>query len=120
MKIRKDDRVLSVVGWQPTGDLGPLTGYTTRSGKAVWFLKAPPKTPPTGWQRKQRNRFRLIAIMWRRLTEEQRQNWLQAADAARLNITGYNLFVWYHHKLDHAVIRTIEHQTGINLIPLYP
>ena len=41
-----------------------------------------------------------------------------AARAAGLSITGYNLFVWYQYSQDLATIQTIEHQTGINLLPL--
>lgn len=111
--------VLTLCGMGPTGDLGPLTGYTSKRGKPVWFLKAPPKTPATGWQQKQRNMFRLIARLWHSLTPQQRKDWLAAAVAAGLNITGYNLFVWYQHTLDQAVIKTIEHQSGITLLPIF-
>lgn len=113
-------KILNVVGFRPTGDLGPLTGYTSKRGKAVWFLKAPPKTPPTGWQRIQRNRFRLIAMLWAQLTPHRQDRWKIAAIKSRLNITGYNLFVWYQYTLDGLVIGTVERQSGITLLPVYP
>lgn len=119
MQITAKSKILSIVGFGPTGDLGPLTGYTSKRGKPVWFVKAPPKTPPSRWQRRERNRFRLIATLWTNLTKAQRENWRAAATAARLTITGYNLFVWYQYTMDHAVIRTIEHQSGITLLPLF-
>jgi len=116
MLIDAKGKVLKLCGFSPTGDFGPLTGYTSKRGKAVWYLKAPPKTPPTGWQRIQRWRFRFAARAWKSLTSSQRADWLAAATKARLNITGYNLFVWYQLLPDRAVIRTVEHQSGINLL----
>jgi len=112
------DNTLTFIGFGPTGDLGPLTGYTSKRGKAVWYLKAPPKTPATGWQQRQRNQFKITALLWNGLTEAARQDWLTAARRAHLNITGYNLFVWYQYTQDHAVIHTIEQQAKISLIPL--
>jgi len=116
MLIDKHHKVLKLIGFSPTGDLGPLTGYTTKRGKAVWFLKAPPKIPPTGWQTVQRNAFRMNAFAWKALPPEQRANWMDAAHLARLTITGFNLFTWYHLRPDPAVIRTIERISGIKLI----
>ena len=117
MLIAPKSKALNLLGLRPTGDLGPLTGYTSKRGKPVWFLKAPPTSPPTGWQIHQRNLFRAIAVHWNHLSPEQRAAWLAAAEAARLKITGYNLFVWYHLTNDRAAIATIEHQTGIQLLP---
>lgn len=119
MQIATDTKLLNYLGIQPTGDLGPLTGYTTQRGRGVWYLKAPPKTPATGWQRQQRNRFRMIALLWRQLQPAQRSDWLRAAKAAGLTITGYNLFVWYQYSLDHDAIRTVERQSQITLLPLF-
>lgn len=118
MLIAPETKVLNYLGFSPTGDLGPLTGYTTKRGRGVWYLKAPPKTPSTPWQTRERNKFRLIALLWNGLPAAQRQDWLSAAGAAKLNITGYNLFVWYQHTQDDATIHTIERQSGITLIPL--
>ena len=110
-------KLLTILGLQPTGDLGPLTGYTSKRGKPVWFLKAPPTKPPTGWQVHQRNKFRLAAVQWAMLLEQERQAWLDAARLAHLTITGYNLFVYYHCTHDRATIATIEHQSGVQLLP---
>lgn len=119
MLIATDTKLLNYLGLQPTGDLGPLTGYTTQRGKGVWYLKAPPKTPATGWQARERNRFRLIAALWRNLHHFQRSDWLRAARAAGLSITGYNLFVWYQYSLDDQAIHTVERQSRITLLPLF-
>lgn len=105
------------MGFRPTGDLGPLTGYTSKRGIGVWYLKAPPKEPPTGYQTHYRNLFRLVAEAWQSLPEAKRTDWLDAARRASLRITGYNLFLWYYHTRDIACIRTIEHQSGLKLIP---
>ncbi len=112
-------KILTFIGLGPTGDLGPLTGYTSKRGKAVWYLKAPPKTPATPWQRQVRNRFRLIAMLWRSLTVQQRFDWQLAAVRARLTITGYNLFVWYQYTKEAPTIHTVERQSGITLLPLW-
>jgi len=117
MLIDAKGKVLKLCGFSPTGDFGPLTGYTSKRGKAVWYMKAPPKTPPTGWQRLQRWRFRLAALAWNSLTSSQRADWLLAAPKARLNITGYNLFIWYQLMRETPVIRTVERQSGVTLLP---
>lgn len=119
MIIGANSSLLTIVGLTPSGDLGPLTGYTSKRGKPVWFQKAPPKSPPTGWQRQQRNKFRVIAILWQTLQPQQRLDWEAAALKANLNVTGYNLFVWYQHTLEDATINTVERQSGITLLPLF-
>lgn len=117
MLIGPEWKALNLIGLNPTGDLGPLTGYTSKRGKAVWFLKAPPTTPATPWQVHQRNMFRLVAQLWRALTVDQRLDWQKAARRAHLNITGYNLFVWFQHTKDCNALRTIQHQSGVTLLP---
>jgi len=116
MLLATKTKTLNLLGLRPTGDLGPLTGYTSKRGKPVWFLKAPPTSPPTGWQIHQRNLFRQIARHWRELPADVRADWQEAARLAHLNITGYNLFVYFHTSRDRDAIATIEHQTGIQLL----
>ena len=120
MKLQPKARGLHLIGLRPTGDLGPLTGYTTRHGRGVWFMKAPPKTPPTCWQTHQRNAFRALGAAWSALSQDVRDDWQRAAKLARLTITGYNLWTWYGFTNDSATILTIEHQTGVKLISLPP
>lgn len=110
------NKILSLLGWRPTGDLGPLTGYTSRRGKIVWFLKAPPTCPPSDWQISQRNKFRLVAMAWKALTEVQRDQWKTAEQLGHLNITGYNLFTYWCLTRDDDTIRTIQRQTDTSLI----
>lgn len=108
--------LLNILGLNPTGDLGPLTGYTSKRGKAVWFLKAPPTTPATPYQNHQRNIFRLVAMAWRALPADVRQAWLDAAPRAHLRITGYNLFTYWQITRDRPTLRTIEHLAQLELI----
>ena len=116
MVMTPEDIMLSFLGFGATGDLGPLTGYTNKRGKLVWFLKAPPTCPPRPWQISQRNTFRLIAMAWNGLSSAARKQWHLAEVRGHLNITGYNLFTWWSITGDDAIIHTIEHQTGTNLI----
>lgn len=108
--------VISLLGWRPTGDLGPLTIYTSKRGKIVAFLKAPPTCPPSAWQSHQRNAFRLVARAWNGLTDAQRNQWHLAEVRGPLNITGYNLFTYWCLSGDDDSIRTIQRQTGTNLV----
>ncbi len=116
MLLAPNDKTLNLLGFSPTGDIGPLTGYTSKRRRPVFFLKAPPTTPATPWQTHQRNVFRLVARNWQALTPAKRADWATAARTAHLNITGYNFFLWYHTVGDLETVRTIENQTGINLL----
>lgn len=116
MVMTPQDELLSFLGFGATGDLGPLTGYTNKRGKLVWFIKAPPTCPATDWQISQRNTFRLIAMAWKALSDPARQQWHLAETRGHLNITGYNLFTWWSITEDDGPILTIQHQTGTNLI----
>lgn len=101
------------------GDLGPFTFYTSKRKGLVWFLKAPPKKPPTASQVHQRNKYRIAAECWNALTQQQRRNWTRAAHDANLSITGYNFFIFYITKGTESYVQTIERQTGIVLLPLW-
>ncbi len=109
---RTTTKFIPFLGFAPTGDLGPLTIYTAKNGKTVYFLKAPPLVPATLFQKRQLTRFRNAAILWRQLTKEQRNAWLQAAKSANLYCTGYNFWVFWQLRRDVGAIRTIEQITG--------
>ena len=111
-------RPLSLLGLRPTGDLGPLTCYTSKRGRTVWFQKSPPLKPPSPRQISQRNKLRLNAELWRSLDQDQRDQWSLAEKRGSLVITGYNLFVWWSLGGDPNVIKTIERQTDSTLIPV--
>lgn len=107
---------LKLLGMNATGDLGPLTAYTSRRAGTVWFVKAPPTKPPTLHQIHQRDRFRFAARAWRTLDESTRQKWHAAARRARLIVHGYTLYIWWALKRDRAAMRTIELQSGLSLV----
>lgn len=109
--------LIPYLGFRPTGDLGPLTIYTARNGKTVYFLKAPPLVPATLFQKRQRQRFKNCARLWWMLTQGERDAWLTAAKTANLYCTGYNLFLYWQTKHDIGTIRTIERITGQTLLP---
>lgn len=116
-RLRLDKRTLSLIGWNLTGDFGPATFYTTRTGRIAKFARSPPLNPPTAEQIAQRQRFTNCGAAWAALTKEQRANWERACRRASLSITGYNFFVYYQMRGDLCLVRTIERQTGITLIP---
>jgi len=107
---------LKFLGMNPTGDLGPLTAYTSRRHGNVWFTKSPPLEPASDWQRRQRDRFRLAAKAWRALDEKTRQRWHRACRLAGLYIHGYNLWIWWQLVRRRATLATIERQSGIQLL----
>lgn len=109
------ERMYHVFGFHPSGDLGPLTFYTSKRGRLVFFPKAPPLSPPSTRQRHERNRFKLIAQSWNALAKDVRQRWSLAARKASLAISGYNLYVYYCYTLDRQALATIERQTGLTL-----
>jgi hypothetical protein len=102
------------------GDIDGLTLYVSSRGKVVAFLRAPPDKPPSADQTTIRNRWRAAGSAWAALPEPQRRNWLSAARRTSLRITGYNLFVYWITTANDATIRTIERQTGLQLITYTP
>jgi len=107
---------LKLIGFSPTGDLGPLTAYTSRKQGAVWFVKSPPLKAPSPWQLRQRDRFRLAAEAWRSLDENRRNSFDLAAKRARLLVCGYTLWVWWQLRRDAGAMHTIELHSGLKLI----
>lgn len=116
MKRRED--LLRFLGFNTQGDLGPWTFYTSKRKGLIFFQKSPPLEPPSRKQIHQRNKFRLTGMIWRSLTPDQRDAWSRAAVAARLQITGYNLFTYYVTRNDLAVINSVERVSHIQLLPL--
>lgn len=98
MEINRNAVLL--LGWNQQGDLGPITTYTSKTGKLVVFPRSPPLNPPTPEQTAMRQRFKLIAALWRMMTHEQKQKWRTAAEKHRLRMTGYGLFVALQCKPD--------------------
>jgi hypothetical protein len=78
----------------------------------VWYVKAPPTTPPTDNQIAQQNAFRYAAAAWNAFAPEERAQWEAAAKRACLRITGYDLCTYYFLTEDNAAIETVERQAG--------
>jgi len=107
-----------MLGFRPTGDIGPYTFYTSQRNAIVFFPKAPPLNPPSYLQTVQRNRFRLAAKQWQALPELERENWERVAKTAKLTITGYNLFVWHLLRHGQTTVQAFSDRYGIQLLPL--
>lgn len=118
MKVPVNDLLL--LGFDLTGDIGPLTAYTTNKGRAVLYPRASPLNPPSDAQVIQRDRFTEAAAAYAELTDDTKQKWQQAARRASLRITGYNLWTYYFIRRDKPCIQTICNQTGIDLISSLP
>lgn len=103
------------LGLSVQGDLGPLTIYTDKRAKTVFFLRAPPLNPPSPIQEYLREFFTQQAASWRASGRANRDNWQRAARAANLGISGYCLWVWFARTRDEGSLRTIERQSGRTL-----
>ncbi len=104
------------LGFMISGDVGPLTFYTSQRSKHVIFDKKPPLNPPSQLQIRQRNIFRSIADAWRNLPPEAKARWEAASIKLGCRMNGYHVWVWWQTKRDLAGIRTIERKTGIPLV----
>ncbi len=116
--MRRNEDILRYLGFNTQGDLGPWTFYTSKTKGLVFFQKSPPLEPPSRAQIHQRNKFRLVGMIWQSLTVDQRKEWELASKRAHLQITGYNLFTYYILTSDAAAIMTVERDAGVDLIPL--
>lgn len=104
-----------MLGWRPSGDIGPDTVYTSTRGEIVWFPRAPPLNPPTQSQTNQRKEMTRAAKAWRTLTPAQRENWEAATHRCSLKLTGYNLYCFASITGNLEVIATIAHQARLVL-----
>lgn len=104
-------------GWNTQGDFGPFTFYTSKRFALVFFLRSPPTSPPSGLQRAQRKRFGQAAREWSLLSGSARAAWEEATKRTHLAISAINLWMYWKLSNDRAAIATIEHQSGISLLP---
>jgi hypothetical protein len=106
-----------LIGFNPTGDLGPFTIYTSRRAGTVWFLKPRGKKFMCFRRTHYQNRFKFAGQAWRTLTQETRNAWNLACRRAYLYLHGYALWTWWQLRRDRPAIRTIERQSGVRLLP---
>lgn len=90
---------LNVLGFYPYGDLGPLTIYTNRKRRVVAFDRAPPLSPPSWLQKRQRYALTAAAKSWSSLNATDRLWWEDRARLNHLKITAFNLYM--HVQLTH-------------------
>jgi len=114
--LGKIDKYINFLGFKVQGDIGPITCYTSKKGKIVWYLKAPPKEPPSEHQTMNRIAWAESAIMWRMLDPEERTVWKEIARRANLRITGFNLFTYYQMTKDIRPIITACDKAEMSLL----
>jgi len=110
--------IFRFMGLSPTGDMGHYTFYTTKKRVVIVYDKAPPLKPATYRQLVRRNRWRLAAEAWQLMQPGTRAAWHEAARLARLNIHGYNLFVFWFTTQRKSYVETVSRIAGIPLLPL--
>lgn len=111
-----NENILRYLGFNTQGDLGPWTFYTSQRKGLVWFIKSPPLEPASFLQTHYRNLFRAAARVWNSLPENERDNWLDAAELTHLEVHGYNLFVYVAVTQDASFVPTLERLTGRSLV----
>lgn len=114
---RQDNKILALIGYSVTGDLGPWTFYRSKRGALVFFPRAPALNPPTHRQLVMRDHFKNAAFIWQTLTPTDRTAWMTLATRARLRVTGYNMFVYWRTTSDWSIIQTLMRQTGVTVQP---
>lgn len=116
--MKLDDRQLhKFLGWNTQGDLGPYTFYTDKRRNLVFFLKAPPEKPASYFQTIIRQKLSDAAHIWNHFPAATKANWEAATKRLSLKLTGYNLYTFYHMTGERHVIRTIERQSALQLLP---
>ncbi|NIS83042.1 MAG: hypothetical protein GTO14_23215 [Anaerolineales bacterium] len=106
---------LSILGVTVKGDLAGHTVYTDRYNRKVFYVKAPPTTPPTPMQVCQRQRFTQAVECWNTLALEQKAEWERLSLTASLPMTGHNVFMHVALTGDFTTLATLERQTGITV-----
>jgi hypothetical protein len=92
---RTDNKILAMLGFSVTGDMGPYTLYRSHRGKLIFYPRAPALNPPTPLQSVMRQRFKVAAQMWQMMPPSQHQAWERATIKTRLKLTGYDLWVYW-------------------------
>lgn len=108
-----------LIGLMISGDLGPLTIYTTKKRRIVAFPKSPPHKPGSPAQLTQRYRFAQAQNAWRELTIVQQQAYVDVVNGLSICMTGANLWIHFCLMHDIGVWDTLQSQSGITL-SLFP
>ncbi len=116
--VHQVDKFGYLMGFSPTGDLGPYTMYTSQRNRPVWFPRSPPLTPPSRRQTEQRNRWKAAARFWQTVPAAEKKNWERAAQRVNLRITFHNLFIFWATTGRTAIVDTVARNSGIKLLPI--
>lgn len=108
--------IFQFLGINTNGDVGPYTMYTSHRKRLVVFLKTWPKQPATYAQTLYRNRWRHAAFRWNSLSTSTQDDWNKLSYLGHCTVTGYNLFMFYILGNGDDVIKTLQHQTGVDVI----
>lgn len=101
--------------WKIQGDIAGLTTYTTRRGRAVVYLQAPPKEPVTPDQALFRSRFALAAAIWQTMSQPQREKWRLACKRAKLRLGPTALIAASTAPQNANNLATIQRQSNVTL-----
>lgn len=110
------DQLVGCLGFEATGDVGPLTSYTN-GRQTVWFLKAWLSDPATLRQKFHRQRLTEAARLWQLLCPGQRRRWEIASRKGGTKLNGYHLWVHWIMTGEDGPIDTLARQTGHRLLP---
>jgi hypothetical protein len=114
---RTDNKLLALLGFSCTGDVGPWTMYTSTRRQIVFYPRMPALNPASPKQMTQRAKFTSAALGWRALTAPQRAQYELATRRGSLRLTGYGLWVHFRTTSDNATRATIARQTRTVLVP---
>jgi len=96
------------MGFFPYGDFGPWTIYTSKRRKVIHFLRAPPTSPPSWLQQRQRAAWTAAAAVWSTMGESEREWWRSVARINHLKITAYNLFIIFESGKDPTCLNNLK------------
>jgi hypothetical protein len=104
-----------LLGWHPTGDVGPYTIYTSSRGAVVTFPRSPALQPASFLQKLQRAKWSTAILLWQQMPSPDQATWSQVAKRASLRFTGYALWISANTRKINEHLATLEHQTGATL-----
>jgi hypothetical protein len=112
---RNDNKLLALVAWSCTGDLGPWSFYTSRRRKIVFYPRSPALSPASPIQTVIRDRWRMATQAWKAMDRTLQSNWETATRALSLGLNGYALHVYWYTTGDTRSLQSIQRMSGIDL-----
>lgn len=112
---RTENKILALLGFSCTGDMGPWTFYTSYRKQIVFFPRMPALNPASQAQLIQRAIWTAAAAAWKAKPTQQRADWEAACRRTSCKITGYNLWVFTLTTGNLTAMETIGRQAGVSL-----